>query len=211
MKKEDSRKRTRCSCITGRRRLWGWTRNANGPCITRRMNPTNSLQTTAHPCTIVLTGDMWRSEFRPGRSLAMLALFRTFWRFSDQRREGTVGPDQMARCCRFGVWNARCGLQSLLDVNRLAHTRWWHTWKVMALQPKGGDTPMGDGGSWAPNVGYFTVTLHSDVLIGCAITTWLEPTFVLEDLVSRRLSPRGIELRSISVRTKIFGPWPIAV
>ena len=48
-----------------------------------------------------------------------------------------------------------CGMQALLDVNKLAHSRWWHTRKVMAVSPRGGDTPMGDGGSWVPKCGIF--------------------------------------------------------
>ena len=70
------------------------------------------------------------------------------------------------------------GLQPLLDGNRLVHTRWRHTWKVMGLHPKGGDTPRCDWRSLASNVGYFTVSLLSDILIGCAITMYLQHTVV---------------------------------
>ena len=72
---------------------------------------------------------LWRCKFRPGRLLAMLAIFL---RFCGLYREGTVETCRMTRRCRFDVWNARCGLQSFLDVNRVVHTRWWHTWKAMA-------------------------------------------------------------------------------
>ena len=62
------------------------------------------------------------------------------------------------------------GLHSLLDVNRLLRTRWWHTRRLMAVHANGGDTPRCDGISLARNVRYFTVSILSDMLIGCAIT-----------------------------------------
>ena len=96
---------------------------------------------------------------------------RTFWRFSSLHREGTVENCRMTRRCRFDVLNARCGLQSLLNVNRVVHTRWWHTWKVMAIPPEGGSTPILDGRLWAPKCEILTVPRHLDMPIGCASNT----------------------------------------
>ena len=117
----------------------------------------------------VLTGDIWRGEIRPGPSLVMLVLLAV-----GCPSRALKGPSDTVRWRGNAALMFRtpgAGLQSLLDVNRFVHTRWWHTPKVMAVHPKGGGTPMCDGRSLAPNVGYFTVSLLSYMLIGCTITT----------------------------------------
>ena len=118
---------------------------------------------------------MWRSEIRSGHSLAILALFG-----GCPARE-VMGQSDTVRWLdntALVLGAPGVGLQLFLDVNRLVETMWWQTWKVMELHPKGGDTPKCDGRSFAPNVEYFAVSLLSEMLMECAITTLLEPAFV---------------------------------
>ena len=78
-------------------------------------------------------------------SWTLIGCARAFWRFSGLHRAGTVEASRMTRRCRFDVWNAMFGLQSLLHVHRVVHTRWWHTGKVMATPPAGGNMPIEHG------------------------------------------------------------------
>ena len=56
----------------------------------------------------------------------------------------------------------------------------------MVVHPKVEDTPIRDGTSWAPNIGYLSASPQSEILIGCAIRMLCESNIGLERLVLRR-------------------------
>lgn len=72
----------------------------------------------------------------------------------------------------------------------------------MAVHPKGEAPPMCDGRSFAPNIGYFTVSFLSDMVIGCGNTAWLEPTFIPERVVCTRRRPSLRKLPAKSEETE---------